>query len=456
METFDKLLKQVQDADLLRFTTAGSVDDGKSTLIGRLLHDAKAVYEDHLASLDRESRSAGRAEIDFAFLTDGLKAEREQGITIDVAYRHFSTPRRRFIIADTPGHEQYTRNMVTGASTANLAVILIDVTNGVATQSRRHAFIALLLGIPHMVVAVNKMDLVDWSREAFESIRSEYAEFCAKLTARDLEFIPISAMKGDNVVSRSANMPWYEGPSLLGHLETVHIASDQNLIDFRFPVQYVLRPHGAFRGYAGTIASGVVRVGEEVVALPSGRRTKVARIINGFNDVDYAFPPQSVTICVEDDLDIGRGHMLAHAANVPWVSRDIEAMLVWMHDEPMRLDRQYVVKHTTSTVRGRFTELVYRIDPDTLHRQAAESLGLNEIGRVSVHLFRPILCDEYARSRQTGSFIVIDPITNFTVGAGMIIDRAHPYAAPAVERNITRHSGQVTLRDRELALGQKP
>jgi len=453
---FDDLLSQVQESDLLRFTTAGSVDDGKSTLIGRLLHDAKAVYEDHLASLDRDSRSAGREEIDFAFLTDGLKAEREQGITIDVAYRHFSTPRRRFIIADTPGHEQYTRNMVTGASTANLAVILIDVQNGVTTQSRRHVFLASLLGIPHMVVAVNKMDLVGWSREAFEAIRDEYAEFCAKLPARDLEFIPMSALKGDNVVERSANMPWYEGPPMLAHLESVHIASDQNLIDFRFPVQYVLRPHAGFRGYSGAMASGIVRVGEDVIALPSGKCTKVTRIVNGFEDAQYAFAPQSVTICVEDDLDIGRGDMLAHPANVPWVARDIEAMLVWMHHEPMRLDRQYVVKHTTSTVRGRFTRLMYRLDPDTLHRQETNTLALNDIGRVSMHLFRPILCDEYARSRQTGSFIVIDPVTNFTVGAGLIIDRAHPYGASTAERHLTRHLGHVSALDRELALGQKP
>ncbi|MCX8052965.1 MAG: sulfate adenylyltransferase subunit CysN [Armatimonadetes bacterium] len=472
MPTSDELLKQAQGVDLLRFTTAGSVDDGKSTLIGRLLHDSRAVYEDHLASLQRDSRSAGREEIDFAFLTDGLKAEREQGITIDVAYRHFSTPKRRFIIADTPGHEQYTRNMVTGASTANLAVILIDVTNGVTTQSRRHAFIASLLGIPHIVVAINKMDLVDWSREAFESIRTEYAEFCAKLPVTDLEFIPISALKGDNVVERSANMLWYNGPTLLAHLETVHIASDQNLIDLRFPVQYVLRPHGSFRGYSGTVASGIVRVGEEVVVLPSGWRTRVTRIINGLEDVEYAFPPQSVTICVEGDLDIGRGDMLAHPANVPWVTRDVEAMLVWMHEDPMRLDRQYVVKHTTSIVRGRFTELLYRIDPDTLHRvgthysasgredgNEVKTLGLNEIGRVSMHLFRPILCDEYSRSRHTGSFIVIDPITNFTVGAGLIIDRAHTYARTISDienRQLTCHPGHVTLRDREMALGQRP
>lgn len=452
----EDLIERVCKSDLLRFVTAGSVDDGKSTLIGRLLHDAKAIYEDHLAALDRDSHRAGRESIDFALLTDGLKAEREQGITIDVAYRHFSTPRRRFIIADTPGHEQYTRNMVTGASTADLAVILLDVRNGVTTQSKRHAFIASLLGIPHIVVAVNKMDLVDWSQDAFEEVRDEFARFCTKLTVSDLEFIPISALKGDNVVHRSENMPWYEGPPLLTYLETVHIASDQNLIDFRFPVQYVLRPDASFRGYCGTVVSGVIRLGEEVVVLPSGRRTRVSRIINGFDNVDYAFPPQSVTLCVEDDVDISRGDMLAHPANIPWTAREIEAMLVWLHEDPMRLDKQYIVKHTTSTVRGMFTNVMYRIDPDTLHRQDAEALELNEIGRVSMHLFRPIMCDEYSRNRGTGSFIVIDPVTNFTVGAGIIIDRAHPYISSRLARSSASLGERVSSEERTSVLGQKP
>ncbi|MGQ9455995.1 MAG: sulfate adenylyltransferase subunit CysN [Armatimonadota bacterium] len=452
----EELIELVCSSDLLRFVTAGSVDDGKSTLIGRLLHDAKAIYEDHLAALDRDSRKAGREGIDFALLTDGLKAEREQGITIDVAYRHFSTPRRRFIIADTPGHEQYTRNMVTGASTADLAVILLDVRNGVTTQSKRHAFIASLLGIPHIVVAVNKMDLVNWSQDAFEEVRSEFAQFCTKLTVRDLEFIPISALKGDNVVHRSENMPWYEGPPLLTYLETVHIASDQNLIDFRFPVQYVLRPDASFRGYCGTVLSGVIRLGEEVVVLPSGRRTKVSRIINGFNESDYAFSSQSVTLCVEDDVDISRGDMLAHPANIPWTAREIEAMLVWLHEDPMRLDKQYILKHTTSSVRGMFTNVMYRIDPDTLHRQDAEALGLNEIGRVSMHLFRPIMCDEYSRNRGTGSFIVVDPVTNFTVGAGIIIDRAHPYTSLHLARSNVLPSERVSSEERTSVLGQRP
>ena len=453
-------LRQAQMVDLLRFTTAGSVDDGKSTLIGRLLHDAKVIYEDHLASLANDSYKAGRKEIDFALLTDGLKAEREQGITIDVAYRHFATPKRRFIIADTPGHEQYTRNMVTGASTANLAVILIDAQNGVLTQSKRHGFLASLLGIPHIVIAVNKMDLLEYSRSAFEDICGEYTEFSAKLPIRDLTFIPISALRGDNVVHRSANTPWYDGPPLLSHLETVHIASDQNLIDFRFPVQYVLRPQDGFRGYCGTVASGVVRVGDEVVALPSGKTTRVQRIISGFADVDHAFPPQPVTICVENEIDIGRGDMLAHTANLPWAAQNVEAMLIWMSEEPLRIDRRYFIKHTTNWVRGQVTELKYLIDPNTLHRQPAEALGLNEIGRIGMRLFKPVLCDVYERNRQTGSFIVVDPQSNFTVGAGMIIDRSHPYNAVAgtvpQERHVTRHAGKVTVTERSGLLGQQP
>ena len=466
--TLEAFLKQVQEADLLRFTTAGSVDDGKSTLIGRLLHDSKNIYEDHLASLAKDSRAAGRETLDFALLTDGLRAEREQGITIDVAYRHFSTPKRRFIIADTPGHEQYTRNMVTGASTANLAIILIDVHNGVVTQSKRHGFIASLLGIPHMVVAVNKMDLVDYSQAAYEEICEEYREFCTKLPARDVIFIPMSAFYGDNVVRRSDKMPWYDGPPVLSHLENVHIASDQNLIDLRFPVQYVLRPHGGFRGYCGTMASGVVRVGDEVVALPSGRTTRVQRILAAGEEVDHAFPPQSVIICLEDEIDLSRGDMIAHPANLPWIASEIEAMLIWMDTQPLKLGRQYVIKHATRTVRGRLTELKYRIDPDTLHRQPADSLGLNEIGRIGMQLLRPILCDEYASNRQTGSFVVIDPQTNFTVGAGMVIDRSHRYEAAGPpggtpggidggsQRNLTRHVGHVSTEERERLFGHRP
>jgi bifunctional enzyme CysN/CysC len=472
--TLEAFIQQVQEADLLRFTTAGSVDDGKSTLIGRLLHDSKNIYEDHLASLAKDSRTAGREEIDFALLTDGLKAEREQGITIDVAYRHFATPKRRFIIADTPGHEQYTRNMVTGASTANLAIILIDARNGVLTQSKRHGFIASLLGIPHLVVAVNKMDLVDYSQAVYEAVCEEYREFCAKLPARDVMFIPVSAFYGDNVVQRSANMPWYEGSALLAHLETVHIASDQNLIDFRFPVQYVLRPNQDFRGFCGTVASGVVRVGDEVVALPSGKTTRVQRIVAAGDEVDHAFPPQSVALCLEDEIDISRGDMIAHPANLPWLASEVEALLIWMDTRPLKLNRQYVIKHTTRTVRGRISELKYKIDPNTLHRQSADSLELNEIGRIDLELLRPILCDEYTSNRQTGSFIVIDPQSNFTVGAGMVIDRSHGYvgakhlqasgsniAEPgskcfAPTANLTRHVGHVSTEERERLFGHRP
>ena len=461
--TLDTFLKQVREQELLRFVTAGSVDDGKSTLIGRLLHDAKSIYEDHLAALHRDTQRMGREGIDFALLTDGLKAEREQGITIDVAYRHFSTPKRRFIIADTPGHEQYTRNMATGASTANLAVILIDAKNGVTTQSKRHGFLASLLGIPHLVVAVNKMDLVGYSRQAFEEISAEYAQFAAKLQSRDLTFIPMSALNGDNVVQRSTNMPWYEGPPLLAHLENVHIASDQNLIDFRFPVQYVLRPHHDFRGYCGTVASGVVRVGEEISILPSGKTTRVSRIIRGYQDVSYAFPPQAVTICTEHEIDIARGDMIAHPANVPWVAREVEALVVWMDEKPLEVGKQYVVKHTTNTTRGTFVEIRYRIDPNTLHREEINTLRLNDIGRTALSLTHPIYCDEYQKNRQTGAFIIIDPITNFTSGAGLVIDRAHRYepAGKSIakgevkSREITRQTGKVTRKDREKLLGQK-
>jgi len=448
------LLHQAERADLLRFTTAGSVDDGKSTLIGRLLHDAKSIYEDTLAAVESASRRSGQHDIDFALVTDGLKAEREQRITIDVAYRHFATPRRRFIIADTPGHEQYTRNMVTGASTANLAVILIDARNGVMTQSKRHGFIASLLGIPHLVVAINKMDLVDYSREAYEAIRDEYGEFTAKLRTHDITFIPISALHGDNVVHHSPRMPWYGGPPLLTHLETVHTASDNNLIDLRFPVQYVLRPHGEFRGYCGTVASGVVHLGDEVTVLPSGRRTRVQRVLGPNGELEYAFPPQAVTLCLEDEMDISRGDMIVHPANLPWVARELEAILVWIDRTPLRLNAPYLIKHTTGLVRGQCTELKFRIDPDTLHRQPAETLPLNDIGRVRLQLFRPLLCDEYERNRQTGSFILIDAATNFTAAAGIIIDRSHSYEAPRA--NIVHHAGQVTTEQRANLLNQRP
>lgn len=459
MTVIDELVQQVQQAEVLRFTTAGSVDDGKSTLIGRLLHDAKGIYEDQLASVQQASRKSGQEDIDFALLTDGLKTEREQGITIDVAYRHFSTPRRRFIIADTPGHEQYTRNMVTGASTANLAIMLIDARNGITTQSKRHGFIATLLGIPHLIVVVNKMDLVGYDRQAFEQIRHEYGEYAAKLRTRDLTFVPISALYGDNVVQRSRRMPWYEGPSLLTQLETVHIASDNNLIDLRFPVQYVLRPHGDFRGYCGAVASGVVRVGDEVVVLPAGKVTRVSHILGPDGDIALAFPPQSVTIYLEDDVDVSRGDMLAHPANLPWVAHEVEAICIWMHEEPLRRDKPYIIKHTTHIVRGQCTGLNFRIDPNTLHRQPPETLHLNEIGRLRMRMFKPLLCDEYERNRQTGAFIVIDPVHHATVAAGLIIDRSHGYEAPQVKvraSHITHHAGKVTGKERATLLGQLP
>lgn len=458
----NELLEQNRDSDLLRFTTAGSVDDGKSTLIGRLLNDCKCIYEDHLEAVQKDSKKLNREEVDLALLTDGLKAEREQGITIDVAYRYFSTPKRRFIIADTPGHEQYTRNMATGASTANLAIVLIDARHGVLTQSKRHAFIASLFGIPHVLVAINKMDLVDYSEEVYEKIRKDFENFSAKLDIKDLVYIPISALRGDNVVEMSANMPWYKGGSLLRHLETVHIGSDRNLIDFRFPVQYVNRPNLDFRGFCGIVASGVVRVGDEIKAMPSGKTSKVKSIVTFDGDQDYAFPPQSVTICLEDEIDISRGDMIVHPRNMPRLDRNVEAMLVWMSEVPFTVNTPYIIKNTTNMVRGAFTGLQYRVDPNELHRVNTDTLELNHIGRVTLELFKPLICDEYARNRATGGFIVIDPMTNATLGAGMIIHRARGHAevdadgASHVSRNITMEGSLVTPELRARILGQKP
>ena len=408
-------LRAEGEPDLLRFTTAGSVDDGKSTLIGRLLHDADALYEDHLEALRKATGGAG-GELDFSLVTDGLRAEREQSITIDVAYRYFATPKRRFIIADTPGHEQYTRNMATGASTADLAVVLIDARLGVLTQSRRHGFIASLLGVPRIVVAVNKMDLMGFEEGVFERIREEYEEFAARLGFADLIFIPVSALHGDNVVAKSDRMPWYHGVPLLTHLENVYVGGDANLIDFRFPVQRVARPDQDFRGYSGQVASGVVHRGDEIVVLPSGRRSRVQRIVTFDGDLDYAFPPLSVTLCLEDQIDVGRGDLIAHPNNVPRMERAVEAMLVWMGDEPLEAGRNYFLKHTTNTVRASCAAIVYRVDLDGLHRHAAAQLQLNDIGRVRLTLFKPILVDEYQKNRATGSLILIDPVTNATVG----------------------------------------
>jgi bifunctional enzyme CysN/CysC len=423
-----------QDArhmDILRLATAGSVDDGKSTLIGRLLYDSKAIFEDQLAAVERTSKERGEGFTNLALLTDGLRAEREQGITIDVAYRYFATPRRKFIIADTPGHIQYTRNMVTGASTADLAVVLVDARNGLTEQSRRHAFLATLLRVPHLMLAVNKMDLVDYDQGVFDQIADEFSAFGTKLDIGDLTFIPISALHGDNVVERSANMPWYDGPSLLHHLEHVHIASDRNLIDVRFPVQYVIRPHAAadpelhdYRGYAGQIAGGVLKPGDEVMHLPSGLTTTIKQIDTAAGQASEAFPPMSVTLLLDDDLDVSRGDMICRPHNRPTVTQDIEAMLCWMTDaRSLTPGSRLVVKHTTRTVKAIVRDLHYRLDVNTLHRdESATELRLNEIGRVSLRVTQPLFCDPYARNRLTGGLIVIDEATSATVGAAMITD----------------------------------
>jgi bifunctional enzyme CysN/CysC len=417
--------------DILRFATAGSVDDGKSTLIGRLLYDSKSIFEDQLEAVERTSRDRGEETTNLALLTDGLRAEREQGITIDVAYRYFATPRRKFIIADTPGHIQYTRNMVTGASTADLAIILVDARNGLTEQSRRHAFLTTLLRVPHLVLAVNKMDLVDYSQQVFDGICAEFSRFATKLEIGDLTFIPISALNGDNVVERSASMPWYDGPSLLHHLEHVHIASDRNLIDVRFPVQYVIRPHKStdpelhdYRGYAGQVAGGVLKPGDEVLHLPSGFATRIKSIEVAGKPVAEAFSPMSVTLLLDDDVDISRGDLICRPHNRPAAAQDVEGMVCWMTaDKPLAVRSRLVVKHTTRTVKGIVTDLHYRIDVNTLHRdESATQLGLNEIGRIRLRLTQPVFADPYARNRQTGGLILIDEATNATVGTVMITE----------------------------------
>jgi bifunctional enzyme CysN/CysC len=417
--------------DILRLATAGSVDDGKSTLIGRLLYDSKAIFEDQLAAVERTSRERGEEYTNLALLTDGLRAEREQGITIDVAYRYFATPRRKFIIADTPGHIQYTRNMVTGASTADLAVVLVDARNGLTEQSRRHAFLATLLRVPHLVLAINKMDLVDYSSEVFEQISEEFTAFAAKLEIGDLTFIPISALHGDNVVQRSSNMAWYDGPSLLHHLEHVHIASDRNLIDVRFPVQYVIRPHQAtdpelhdYRGYAGQLAGGVLKPGDEIMHLPSGLTTRVSRIDTPRGPAAEAYPPMSVTVLIDDDIDVSRGDMFCRPHNRPSVTQDIEAMVCWMSESrTLTPQSRLLVKHTTRTVKAIVRDLQYRLNVNTLHRDdTASELSLNEIGRITLRLTQPVFCDPYQRNRMTGGLILIDEATGATVGAAMITD----------------------------------
>ncbi|MDN4484306.1 sulfate adenylyltransferase subunit 1 [Demequina lignilytica] len=411
--------------DLLRFATAGSVDDGKSTLIGRLLYDSKSIFEDQLDAVEAASKARGTEYTDLALLTDGLRAEREQGITIDVAYRYFATPRRKFIIADTPGHQQYTRNMVTGASTADLAIILVDARKGMTEQSRRHATIASLLRVPHLVLAVNKMDLVGWDEAVFNDIYEEFSRFASKLDVPDLTAIPLSALLGDNVVDRSVNMPWYGGASLMHHLEHVHIASDRNLQDVRFPVQYVIRPmrndvHD-YRGFAGQVASGILKVGDEVMALPSGMTSRIAAIDGPSGPLETARPPMSVTVRLEDEIDLSRGDILCRVGNHPEPTQDVDATICWMDAEPLMVGKKYGILHTTRMARAMVKDIAYELDVNTLHRDPdATQLGLNSLGRIKLRVTSPLLVDDYADNRSTGSFILIDESSNRTVGAGVI------------------------------------
>jgi bifunctional enzyme CysN/CysC len=462
-----KYLKRHESKDLLRFLTCGSVDDGKSTLIGRLLYDSHMIYEDQLESITRDSKIYGTTDDGFdpALLTDGLKAEREQGITIDVAYRYFSTDRRKFIIADCPGHEQYTRNMATGASTCNLAVILIDARLGVIAQTRRHSFICSLLGIRHVVVAVNKMDLVDWSEQRYEEIMRDYNAFVARLNFSDIHFIPMSALRGDNVVEHSDHLSWYDGPTFLHHLETVNISTDRNLIDMRLPVQYVLRPHRDFRGFSGTLASGVLRVGDEIASLPSRKESRVRAIYGPDGEVAEAFSPMAVTVTLADEIDVSRGDMLVPVKNLPHVGNEFEAMVVWMHEDAAQAGKSYVIKHSCSVTPGVLSDIRYKIDVNTMQRekgdgngQAIERLALNEIGRCHLTLHRPISFDAYERNRATGSFIIVDRLTHVTVGAGMIVDRivSRPrHKRAPVSRNIVRSDSLVSSAERFALLGQK-
>jgi sulfate adenylyltransferase subunit 1 len=414
------------DMELLRFTTAGSVDDGKSTLIGRLLYDSKSIFEDQYDAIKKASEQRGEESVNLALLTDGLRAEREQGITIDVAYRYFATPRRKFIIADTPGHIQYTRNMVTGASTANLAIILIDARKGVIEQTRRHAFIASLLKIPHLVICINKMDLVEYSEEVYDEIRRDFRNFSTKLEVHDIRFIPISALHGDNVVDKSDKMQWYKGLSLLDMLEAVHIGSDENMVDCRFPVQHVIRPYSDefhdYRGYAGRIAGGIFKPGDKVLILPSGFTSRIKSIDTFDGPVEEAFPPMSVTICLEDDIDISRGDMIVRENNMPQTNQDFDVMLCWMSEKKLSAGGKYGIRHTTRDARCIIKEIRYKVDINSLHRNEDDkSIGLNEIARVSLRTTQPFFFDKYRINRSTGSIILIDEGTNETVGAGMIV-----------------------------------
>jgi sulfate adenylyltransferase large subunit len=416
----EEFLEAEQAKDLLRFSTAGSVDDGKSTLIGRLLYDSLNVYEDHVRAVTRTGAGSAASSIDFALLTDGLRAEREQGITIDVAYRFFSTTRRKFIIADTPGHEEYTRNMATGASTADLAIILVDARKGILTQSRRHAYIAALLGIPRVVAAINKMDLVDYSEEVFRQLRADFIDLAARVGLESVEAIPVSALEGANVVHRSENMPWYEGPSLLEYLENVEVAGHRIYAAFRMPVQRVIRPHQNFRGFAGQIAAGTVHPGDRIVALPSGRISRVESIVTFDGNLDSASAPLSVTLTLEDELDISRGDLIAATDAPPAVTKHFDASVVWLHAQPLALGRRYLLKHASHIVPARVRSVRHRVDIEKLEPQDATGLDLNDIGVIEVETDRPVLADLYDKSRTTGSFILIDPVSNATVGAGMI------------------------------------
>jgi sulfate adenylyltransferase subunit 1 len=414
------------DMELLRFTTAGSVDDGKSTLIGRLLYDSKAIFEDQMELLEETSKQRGEEGVNLALLTDGLRSEREQGITIDVAYRYFATPKRKFIIADTPGHIQYTRNMVTGASTANLALLLVDARHGVIEQTKRHAFIASLLQIPHIAVCINKMDLVDHKQEAFEKIKADFESFASKLEIKDVHFIPISALNGDNVVDRSTNMDWYEGSTLMHLLENIHIGSDQNHVDCRFPVQFVVRPqskeHPDYRGYAGRIEGGVFKPGDDVTVLPSGFTSKIKSIDTFDGPIDEAFSPMSVCMTLTDDIDISRGDMLVRENNKPTIEQDIDVMICWMNEKKLILRGKYTIRHTSQTARCIIKEVKYKMDINTLHRNEEDRvIGLNDIGRITIRTTKPLFFDSYRRNRNTGSIILVDEATNETVAAGMII-----------------------------------
>ena len=460
----DAYLNQHENKELLRFLTCGSVDDGKSTLIGRLLYDAKLIFEDQLEAVASESSKVGTVAqgLDLALLVDGLQAEREQGITIDVAYRYFSTEKRKFIIADTPGHEQYTRNMVTGASNSDLAIILIDARNGVLTQTKRHSFIVSLLGIKHIIVAINKMDLMNYSEDVYQKIKADYAEFSTQLDiSGDLRYLPLSALNGDNVVESSEQMSWYEGAPLMTMLEGIQISSDRNMTDFRFPVQYVNRPNLDFRGYCGTVASGLLRKGDEVIALPSKKTSKISSIVTYEGELEEAFPPQAVTLTLEDEIDISRGDMLVHSTNTPYFTDYLEVQLVWMTEEPMEIGKQYLFKQATKKTTGSVTDVKFKIDINTLAQEAPPTLQLNEIGRCELVLAQRIAFDTYKENRTTGSFIIIDRLSNVTVGAGMIIGVANDQSKAAWDSEqdanfLQANRSLITREERQKRLGQEP